>query len=187
MNTLALNPLRRAAALWWPALGLAACAVAPPVSVPEAIAPARGESLAFSVAARGVQVYECRSAAPGAAPAWQFVAPDAQLFDARGHRIGEHGAGPHWQAFDGSRLDAVVKARADAPRDGAIPWLLLSAQASGRTGSFTGVSSIQRINTQGGVAPAEGCDAASVGRIARVPYTADYRLFRGAGGSPVVF
>ena len=40
------------------------------------------------------------------------------------------------------------------------------------------MSSIQRINTVGGVAPAQGCaGAADVGQQARVPYTADYVYF----------
>jgi hypothetical protein len=39
------------------------------------------------------------------------------------------------------------------------------------------VTSIQRVNTVGGSAPANGCDAATVGQEARVHYTADYRFF----------
>lgn len=188
MNALTTRIARLLAHPVLPALTLAACAAAPPQpAVPDAIAAGRGESLAMTVSATGVQIYECRTGAAGEPAQWRFVAPEAQLFDARGRRIGEHGAGPHWLAQDGSRLDAVVKARAEAPREGAIPWLLLSATASGRTGAFTGVSGIQRVNTSGGVAPQGGCDAGSAGRVARVPYTADYRLLRDAAGSPTVF
>jgi hypothetical protein len=39
------------------------------------------------------------------------------------------------------------------------------------------VSSVQRINTKGGKAPASGCDAARAGQEVRVPYSADYRFF----------
>ena len=54
---------------------------------------------------------------------------------------------------------ASVAARADAPVAGAIPWLLLTAQAErhARAGALAGVSHIQRLNTAGGVAPAGAC------------------------------
>jgi hypothetical protein len=38
---------------------------------------------------------------------------------------------------------------------------------------------IQRLNTKGGVAPADGCStSAEVGAQALVPYTADYFFYR---------
>jgi hypothetical protein len=172
-------PLHRITAGLLPAL-LAACAGLSAPAVPPALQPAGGERLLMTVAARGVQIYECRSAA-GASPAWTLLAPDAELFDAAGQRIGSHGAGPHWLARDGSRLVGSVKARAEAPSAQAIPWLLLSAQDVGPAGRFSGVTSIQRVNTAGGNAPLAGCDAASLGRSVRIPYTADYRLFGNPG------
>ena len=72
---------------------------------------------------------------------------------------------------------ASVKARADAPNKEDIPWLLLTARNTGTPGSFSTVTSIQRVNTVGGSAPASGCNAATVGQEARVHYTADYRFF----------
>ena len=158
------------------AAALAACASPTGVKVPEVLAPTDAEMPAMAVRARGVQIYECR-AKPGAAPEWAFVAPDAELFDVRGHPAGHHGAGPVWQARDGSVIRGAVKARADAPVAGAIPWLLLSAKAEGPEGSFSRVSSIQRLNTVGGVAPSDGCDRSTVGKSARVEYTADYVFF----------
>jgi len=129
------------------------------------------------VSARGVQVYECRNAGSGAAPGWVFVAPEAVLYDARGDEVGKHDAGPHWAAADGSRIVGQVQARTEAPVGGAIPWLLLQARSVGTEGRFADVTSVQRVNTLGGSAPARGCDTASVGATARVPYTADYVLF----------
>jgi hypothetical protein len=130
------------------------------------------------VPAKGVQIYECRGAKAGAAAyEWAFVAPDAELFDARGNAIGRHGAGPYWAAADGSRIVGAVKARADAPAADAIPWLLLAARAEGPAGAFSKVTSIQRVNTVGGTAPATGCAAATVGAVARAPYTAEYYFF----------
>lgn len=157
------------------ALLTAACASTPLV-VPDTLRPATTESLVTTVGARGVQIYECRVRKDGGYE-WAFVAPDADLLDAQGKAIGRHGAGPYWQSADGSRVVGTVKARADAPAPGAIPWLLLSTKSSGPAGAFSNVTSIQRVNTVGGVAPATPCAAQFAGTPARVPYTADYRLF----------
>jgi hypothetical protein len=106
------------------------------------------------------------------------VAPEADLFDARGNRAGRHYAGPHWEATDGSKILGTVKERADAPVGDAIPWLLLAAKSVGSEGSFSKVTSIQRVNTMGGVAPKTGCaQAAAAGAPARISYTADYYFF----------
>jgi hypothetical protein len=160
------------------ALGaLASGASASPPAVPPQLAPAANEALAMIVPAKGVQIYECRAQKDGTAHEWTFVAPEAELFDAHGKTIGTHGAGPHWQSSDGSRIVAKVRQRADAPLPGAIPWLLLAAESTGPQGAFSRVSSIQRVNTAGGLAPAAGCSAETVGRAARVGYTADYYFF----------
>lgn len=158
------------------ALALAACAPVPFSGVPAALAPEPDETLRTIVAARGVQVYECRATA-GAKAEWTFIAPEAELLDGTHRVVGSHGAGPYWQARDGSRVVGSVKRRLDAPTAGAIPWLLLATRDSGTQGRFSGVTSIQRVNTAGGAAPASGCDPQSIGATARIPYTADYHLY----------
>jgi len=159
----------------------------PPAVVPAAIATAPDQVLKLAVAARGVQIYECRAAA-GNRHEWAFVAPEAELLDAGGRTVGRHGAGPHW-TFDGGtpqaatfpgRVTARVTGRADAPRAGAIPWLRLEAPAttpSAAPAEGGDLRSIQRINTSGGLAPADGCQPADAGRRVRVPYTADYLFY----------
>jgi hypothetical protein len=149
----------------------------PAPDVPDKLKPGAGETLTLVVPARGVQVYECRLKADASGHEWVFVAPEAELFDVRGNRIGRHFVGPHWESSDGSRIVGTVKERADAPSPGAIPWLLLGARSVGGEGAFSKVSSIQRIHTVGGVAPKEACSAAKAGASARVPYTADYYFF----------
>ena len=139
-----------------------------------ALTPA-GEVPLMTVAAHGVQIYECR-AAQGAAPAWAFVAPEADLFDASGRRIGKHGAGPFWQHEDGSRFTGTVRSRMDSPRPGAIPWLLLTAKNDGPAGAFARVSSVQRVETVGGQPPADGCSAGALGKRVHIAYRADYVL-----------
>jgi hypothetical protein len=155
-------------------LGIAACAVLP--DVPANLVP-RDETPVGRLAARGVQIYECRVAGDGRA-AWAFVAPRADLFDDHGRPAGEHGAGPFWRATDGSRIVGTVRVRADAPRAADIPWLQLATRpADGQPGLLDRVTSILRVNTVGGIAPAEGCDAARQGRRVEVAYAADYLLY----------
>lgn len=150
----------------------------PVVNVPGQLKPGANESLMMVVPAKGVQIYECRAKKDQAGVyEWVFVAPEAELFDGRGNRIGKHYAGPHWESDDGSKIVGTVKERADAPAADAIPWLLLSAKSIGPAGAFSKVTSIQRVSTVGGVAPKAGCTQASTGTSARIGYTADYYFF----------
>ena len=148
----------------------------PPVSMAQKLKVSADESLALIVPAKGVQIYECR---PGkeAAYEWAFVGPEAELFNTQGMKIGRHYAGPSWEAADGSKIVASVKASAAAPNAGAIPWLLLGAKSVGPEGAFSKVSSIRRVHTAGGMAPITGCSEVEIGRVERVPYTADYFFF----------
>lgn len=159
------------------AVTAAACTSAPRVDVPDSLKPSAGEAAVLTSPARGVQIYECRTRKDGTGFEWVFVAPEAELFDANSRSIGRHGAGPTWQANDGSRVVGSVKARADAPAAGAVPWLLLSAKSAGPAGALAAVTSIQRINTVGGVAPATPCTDGLTGTTVRVPYTADYVFY----------
>ena len=149
-------------------LSALAAGCASTVPVPDSLKPGAHESLALIAPANGVQIYECR------AGNWVFVAPEAELFDRAGKRIGSHYAGPHWESADGSKIVGAVKQRSDAPGAGNIPWLLLGTRSVGTEGAFSKVTSIQRVATVGGVAPLGGCNAPGV---ARVPYRADYYFF----------
>jgi hypothetical protein len=143
-----------------------------------ALAPTGDAKLIERVAARGVQIYECRADKTTATGAkWVFVAPQADLVDAQGARLGTHYAGPHWEAADGSKIVGKLEARADAPQADAIPWLLLSARSVGGSGRYASVTSVQRVNTSGGLAPAQRCDMGKLGTVDKVPYTADYLLY----------
>jgi Protein of unknown function (DUF3455) len=146
-----------------------------PAHAQSAIAVPAGHQLMMKLPAIGVQIYTCK-AIDGAAPAWAFVAPEADLFDESGKKVGKHYAGPHWEWDDGSKILGKVDKREDSKRAGAIPHLLLTAQSVGGTGRLAGVTHIQRVNTVGGVAPSD-CNAQMLGKEARVYYTADYWLF----------
>ncbi|MGC1817144.1 MAG: DUF3455 domain-containing protein [Casimicrobiaceae bacterium] len=142
--------------------------------MPDRIKGAANESLAMIVAARGVQIYECRAGKGAGTADWVFVAPEAELFDTSGKKVGRHYAGPRWESVDGSTIAGTLKERIDSPRADAIPWLLLTAKSVGPEGAFSKVTSVQRVSTVGGAAPKTGCSSASVGQVARIPYTADY-------------
>lgn len=164
------------------AASLAACAGhAVQTALPPQIAPAANQVLALTVAARGVQIYECRAGSDGARGQWAFVAPDAELLDAAGRTIGRHGAGPHWTFDDATpaaravpgRVTARVTGSAPAPQADAIAWLRLEAPA----GAAGGARTVLRIHTRGGQAPGAPCEGSEFGRRVRVPYGADYLFY----------
>ena len=140
--------------------------------LPAAIKPA-GLAVYLDVPATGVQIYTCGKNDAGA-PTWVFKAPEAQLFDAQKKQIGKHYAGPTWEALAGGKVVGAAKASAPAPEAGAIAWLLLEVKSSEGSGVFNQAKAVLRVSTHGGVAPAQGCDAAHAGQEARVPYTATY-------------
>ncbi len=145
-----------------------------PTDLPAALKPT-GLSPYLQVSAQGVQRYTCEVNA-GAAT-WTFKEPQASLFDMQQRRVGRHGAGPTWTALDGGKpTGSVVGAvKASAPGGaGNIPWLLLDVTSREGSGIFSDAKGILRINTQGGVAPAQGCDEAHAGQKLSVPYTANY-------------
>lgn len=148
-----------------------------PIVVPENLRVAPNEKIVLILPARGVQTYECRANVSGSL-VWDFIAPTAELFDQKGQRVGKHYAGPTWELQDGSKIVGTLKQRADAPVAGAIPWLLISTKSTGGSGQFSSISSLQRVNTVGGVAPRTGCDASNAGKRVDVPYTTDYYYFR---------
>jgi hypothetical protein len=147
------------------ALGLAACAV-----TGSAVA-----GPALQVLGKGVQIYTCQPA--GAVFAWKLKGPDAVLLGDDGKVIGRHFAGPSWQALDGSSIVGEPLVASPSPRAGSIPWLVLHVKAASGTGLFSEVAFVARTATQGGAAPASGCDAARAGADARVPYSATYTFF----------
>ena len=156
-------------------VGASAQSPVPAANVPDNLRPSADESVAMVLAASGVQIYECRTKADGFE--WAFIAPRADLLDPAGRVVGNHGAGPFWQAADGSRIVGRVTARTDAPNAGAIPWLLLDARSDGAAGVLAKVTQVQRLNTEGGLAPAAGCNPERLGQRVNVPYRADYRFF----------
>ena len=142
--------------------------------VPETIA-ARGETLIATTHATGAQVYECKTNSEGKL-AWQFREPIATLM-IDGKTVGRHFAGPAWEMADGSAVSAKVSAQAPGATANDIPLLRLDVAARHGSGLLSGVTTIQRLNTNGGRADA-ACDAP--GTFLSVPYSADYAFYKKA-------
>ena len=143
--------------------------------VPAPLQPPTNEQLLLRVHAKGDQVYTCKN--DTAAPAWTLKAPDAQLFDKDGKGLGKHFAGPSWEANDGSRVTGKAVANVPSPDADSIPWLLVHIVDHAGNGVLSTSTTIQRINTKGGKAPATGCDASNAGKEVRIPYSADYLFY----------
>jgi len=161
-------------------LGLGACAeIAPRSNIPDALATRANQVLAFEAMAVGVQMYECKGS--GDSPSkfqWVVKAPEAELYDAGGSRIARHYAGPTWEGLDGSKVVGKVEAQYASPDPSAISWLLLGATSNSGKGIFAQTTSIQRVNTKGGLAPKDPCNQALSGKVARIPYTATYNFYK---------
>jgi len=146
--------------------------------VPENLKIPAGQTLSLVSPATGVQIYGCSASRTDPAKfEWAFKAPEADLFDLSGKKIGKHYAGPTWESNDGSKVVGEAKARDDGPAATAIPWLLLNAKSTSGSGAFGRTLSIQRLYTVGGKAPAAACGRAQLGRQARVPYKATYYFY----------
>lgn len=145
--------------------------------VPDALSAPEGNKPKLTLTGVGSQRYEC--AADNGTYAWKFLAPDADLLDHKGHLAGHHSAGPTWQANDGSVVTAKKRAEASVTAN-SIPWLLLEAATHEGAGVFDDITFIQRLDTEGGLAPETPCSEANSGEQVSVPYRALYRFFKAA-------
>lgn len=147
-------------------------------AIPANLAPPTTSILLFELHAIGDQLYTCEADPDTSGEfVWTFKAPEAELFNSRGEKVGNHFAGPTWQGLDGSTAVGETVERADSPNAGSIPWLLLAAKENTGTGAFSTVTFVQRLDTSGGAAPADGCDKLHQGDEIRVPYEATYAFF----------
>jgi hypothetical protein len=162
--------------------------IAPP-AVPDNLKAPAGEQPILKVEAKGVQIYTCTASATNANGfEWTLKAPEAELFDAQGVKVGKHYAGPTWEALDGSKVVGEAKQRADAPGGKGIPWLLLKAKESSGNGLLSKVTNVQRVDTVGGLAPAAtDCNQTKKDNEVRVAYSANYYFYSsgGAASAPV--
>jgi Protein of unknown function (DUF3455) len=152
--------------------GSLASAAAAETPLSDAIA-APGETTVLSVHAEGAQVYECKAGTDGKL-GWAFREPIATLM-ADGKTVGRHYAGPNWEDADGSAVTGKAIGNAPGATANDIAWLKLEVISHRGSGALSGVTTVQRINTQGGQL-AGACDKAGTTKSA--PYSADYVFLR---------
>ncbi|WP_246294908.1 DUF3455 domain-containing protein [Piscinibacter koreensis] len=146
-------------------------------ALPAAIRVPAGETQKLWTVGSGEITYECREKKDMAGQhEWVFVGPVATLNDAAGRTVGRYYAGPTWEAADGSKVTAKQVAVAPG-RPGSIPLQLVKADPATGMGAMQGVTYIQRLNTEGGVAPASACASNNVGARQQVAYRADYVFY----------
>ena len=144
-----------------------------PLPLCETIQVPAGNKLSFHTYARGVQIYKWNGGS------WDFVAPVATLFAEENFfgEVGTHYVGPKWESKSGSKVEARrVLGTGCTPDPTAIAWLLLKKYETTGAGIFSSVTYIQRVNTTGGVPPAD--PGLTVGEVKEVPYTAEYYFYR---------
>jgi len=160
----------------------AAAALSEPAGLGAGLRAPGNEAPAFVLSGNGVYIYQCRqSFLDPNAYEWAFVAPDATLYEGTRSTARHTVVGLYESLSDRTSVSGVVLAsQAVGPAN--LPWVLIRAQPIGEGGMFTGVSSFQRVNTNGGAAPTTGCGPDTTGQEARVAYSADYYFYRRLGG-----
>jgi Protein of unknown function (DUF3455) len=109
--------------------------------VPESLKPPSTQVFLLKARAKGVQLYRCAASSNDSNRfEWTLEAPQATLVDDNGQTIIQHFAGPTWRATDGSSIVGQIKAKADSPNSGAIPWLLLSVKTHSGSGILSKVA-----------------------------------------------
>jgi hypothetical protein len=161
-------------------VGSILAALIPPVSASAEVPGAIAAPVAM-FHAQGAQVYECTADAAGNL-AWQFREPIATLL-VDGKKVGRHYAGPSWELADGSTVVGKVTGRAHGATPKDIPLLKLEV-VSQRGGSLANITTIQRLNSKGGVADGP-CEPAGV--FLSVPYSADYAFYSTAHWSLIPY
>jgi len=149
-------------------LALLTPALAAAAALPAAIE-APGLRIVAQVHAFGDQIYDCEPGSDGTL-AWTFREPLATLLQGS-KTVGRHFAGPEWLFNDGSFVKGAIVGKAPGAQTEDVAWLRLKATDHGGNGTLTGVTAVQRINTEGG-AFSGSCTAK--GALHLQPYTADY-------------
>ncbi|MFK4443216.1 hypothetical protein ABH944_003593 [Caballeronia udeis] len=153
---------------------IAACVASTVAFAASPIDPPQAER-ALETTASGVQVYSCEYDAQHRL-GWVFKNPQATLYDASGHAVIRHSAGPSWEADDGSRIVGHVIAQTPSEASASVPQLLLEARSTAANGTLSAIRYVQRVNTVGGVMPAAPCSTEH--EIGNSPYIANYIFYK---------
>jgi hypothetical protein len=150
-------------------------------ALPDPVKVPAGHRVALETVGVGEITYECRAKADAAdAHEWVFVGPKADLNSRAGAKLGTYFGPPAtWAAADGSKITGTQVAVAPNG-SGNIPSQLVKANPASGDGAMSGMAYVQRVATQGGVAPAAACDRTALGRKEVVRYRADYIFWKAA-------
>jgi len=180
--TIFLKVLRNVGSLtivWLVALAVVLLVAQVSAQVPSAIAVPDGTAL-LTLHAEGTQIYQCKPDSGGKSPSqkgaltWQFREPIATLI-LEGKSVGRHYAGPNWDYTDGSGVKGEVAASVPGATPNDIPLLKLDVADHRGDGILSKATTVQRINTRGGVVQGSCEDE---GGYRSVPYSADYVFLR---------
>src|SRR5712671_7157964 len=165
--------------VWLVALAIVLLVARVSAQVPSAIAVTDGTAI-VTLRAEGAQIYQCKPDSDGKSPSqksaltWQFREPIATLM-VDGKSVGRHYAGPNWDHIDGSGAKGKAAASSPGATPNDIPWLRLDVTDHRGNGILSSATTVQRINTKGGVVQGS-CESA--GTYLSVPYSADYVFLR---------
>lgn len=179
-------------------LALAGCATPPaPPPTANAVLPVDlqvgpDQVLAEVLTTRGDQTYRCvrsKVGAPGDVQGpntqllWTEAGSEATLVDEARASVGTVTQGGYFVAYDGSYVKTVLTGQTQVAAN-TLTWTRYKSKlnAAPRTGEgrFANVTSIQRIDTTGGLPPVYPCTLE--GSRLLVPYSATYMLYRASAG-----
>ena len=185
-----------------PQLAHAQDIISPPI-VPPGLEVEEGNEVFLLGRGVGTQNYVCAPCDPTKANcplgvAFTLFTPQATLFNDQGEQLITHFSRPNpveggavrvtWQDSRDTSSVWAKAVKAVMVRDDSIPWVLLNVKDTGTQAGPTGdrmtkTTFIQRVNTVGGLAPADECiSSADLGRQAFVPYRADYFFYKKSKG-----
>jgi hypothetical protein len=171
--------------------------VVTPPPVPEGIEVAPPDQPFLLGHGFGTQNYACQPVNSIGRVGWVLFTPQATLFGDSDEQLITHFFSPNPQegnivrvAWQDSRDTSTVWGRliaqstdANFVKTGAVAWLKIERVGAqpGPTGGDTlsQATFIQRVNTEGGLAPSTGCERPTdVGKKQFVPYSADYIFYK---------
>jgi len=157
--------------------------VTEPSDIPDKLKVPEGNVLLLRAYGKGVQKYACPVSATSKAVPHAILLKDDRD---EGDLVAIHFGGPTWEALDGSSVvgdtDPMTLHSAPAPDADGVPWLRLTAKSHGGNGLLSRVTYIQRLYTDGGNPPAEGCDQADNQTEVLVEYSAQYFFYGSSTG-----
>jgi len=147
-----------------------------PQDIPDNLKVPSGNVLLLQAFGKGTQKYACPASATSKATPHAILLKDDRD---EGDLVAIHFGGPTWEALDGSSVvgDAAKAQHFKAPDPDGVDWLLLPAKSNAGKGLFSQVTYIQRLFTDGGQAPAGGCDQAHEQSEVLVEYSAQYFFY----------